>query len=72
MSEKLITSNHSLNPLSISFFLFLSCLRKNLSLFFQRRTDSLSESAEMGINSENGMTDQGDAVLDKNLYSRQM
>lgn len=26
----------------------------------------------MGVNSENGMTDNGDAVLDKNLYSRQM
>ncbi|KAM3716758.1 Ubiquitin-like modifier-activating enzyme [Dirofilaria immitis] len=37
-----------------------------------RQIDSATDSAKMGVNSENGMTDNGDAVLDKNLYSRQI
>ncbi|KAL3985654.1 ubiquitin-activating enzyme E1 family protein [Acanthocheilonema viteae] len=38
----------------------------------EREIDSLIESSKMGVNTENGMADNSDAVLDKNLYSRQI
>lgn len=43
-----------------------------MSTILQREIDSLTGSAEMGVKSENGVAGDSDAVLDKNLYSRQM